>query len=320
MRTKLFATLGMLVAVLGCAEDDPGAPTADLAGGASAAETATIPAASVTTDVTAEPGSALPSASVVTPAAAPADAPAVAFLGVTVMDCQSEATRCFQDAQGAMPAECTSKLTACLGSIEVHDVGASTAAAIDTITCGTDGLSCVLEARSLSDVLACQGEVEGCVVDHVKAATGITLPTPTDLIKAAVDVLEEPLDAVGDVVEEVAMAGGKVIRATIDATGKVIDATGKVIGATVDATGKVLDATGKVVGEVVKTGATIVGDTAHAAGDLVSGTLQTGGKILGEVTGGLTSLLECSAESQQCWRKTRDYGSCSKQYDACLAR
>lgn len=267
-------------------------------------------------------------ASLETPAdpAISAEAPVgVAFYGLTVIDCQDEATECFEKNDKG----CTARLTDCLTDISLQLTQDTIQEVGETVQCGTDGLTCFSGVGEVQAAVKCQQRVEDCVIDRVKAVSGVKLPHSKrilgivgDLVDTAVDIVEPVVGIATDVVGSTAQAAGQVVGATVDTAGHVVGetvkATGKVVVATLDATGEVVgttvDATGKVVGGVLGGAVDAVGSVVVLGGNVLTGTLDAAGSVIGDVL----KVPQCSLESSRCWRETRDYPACQAEYRACL--
>jgi hypothetical protein len=208
------------------------------------------------------------------------------FYGLTVMDCQAQATQCFISNSGIRlfrrPINCSAQLTKCLASASVEVASEVVDAAADVTECGTDGVSCFVDARRLSDVRACEAAVETCVVDKVDELTGIALPTSQEIIDT-----------------------------TLGTAGVVIETATGVVG-------EVVETTTEVVGEVAETATEVVATTVDTATTVVSETVETATEVVAPVVDTAVGIVDCSAESQKCWRTTRDFFGCQRQYNACL--
>ena len=285
MKKTTFTTLSMLTVLsVGCAADDT-------------AETPTTPAPVAAEQIVA------------------ADKPVgVAFYGLTIIDCQDEATTCLEQHGDG----CTARLTDCLtdvslqiGKDRIADVG-------DTVKCGTDGLTCFSGVGELQAAVACQATVENCVIEKVDTLAKVKLPhthrildLAGSLIETAVDIVEPVVGTAVNVVGQTVDAAGEVVGKTVETTGKVVgkavDATGKVVDTAVDATGKVIGTTAHVAGEVVEAAVSTVDTVAGTAIDAVGG-----------VVDGVLDVAECSVVSSRCWRESRDFRTCQDAYRKCL--
>ena len=269
----------------------------------------------------------------------------VTFVALTVIDCQTEATKCLSanaSGRSSQAADCSAQLNECLADVKLQAPRASSQGAKDTLACGNGGVTCISDASGAVD---CQRKVEKCVVDSVGRATGLgvgaiakllgvaldtigtvvgaTVPvvgavveTATGVVKPLAGVVGNVVDAAGTVIKPVVNAAGQILDQTGKVIGTTVSAAGEVVGATVNAAGQVIDAGGKVIGQSVG----IVGDVFGAGGQVIGGTIGAAGGLLGGLGDGIAKASACSTESQKCWRDTRDYASCQKVYNACARR
>lgn len=215
-----------------------------------------------------------------------------AFYGLTVMDCQAQATQCLEDSRRGLfsllrrPVTCSVQLSACLTEATVQAAGSAVTAVAEVTSCGTQGVSCIADANDVASAIACQEHVEGCVIDTVNEHTGIELPTTREVVEAAAGVVGEVVETAVEVTEE-------VVETAVNVTGEVIETA--------------VEVTEEVVETAVDTATTVVTETVETAGEVVE-------TAVGVVNGAV----DCAAQSRQCWRDTRNLLSCQRQYNACL--
>lgn len=229
-----------------------------------------------------------------------------AFYGLTVMDCQQQATQCFKANSGfsllRRPVNCSVKLSACLAKAGTEAASNVVNEVKDVTTCGSDGLSCFADARSLRNVLSCEDGVESCVTSSVSELTGIPLPTTQQVAGAA-------LETAGAVVESTAAVAGEVAEAAAGVTKEVV-------GAAVDVTGQVVETAAGVTGQVVGTAIDVTGQVVETAVDVTKGVVQT---AAGAGVKAVKTALQCGEESRVCIRSTGKLLSCQLAYTKCLA-
>jgi hypothetical protein len=206
----------------------------------------------------------------------------VAFYGLTLMDCQNQATQCFETRprRGLFsflrrPVDCGVQLSTCVAEASAEAVLEE---AEDVTSCGLEGVSCFTDAGDLESVVSCQQHVEGCVIETVDDLTGVKLPTTAEVIETAGEIVETAVEVTGEVVETAVEVTGEVVETAVDVTGEVVD-----------------------------TAVTVVEETVETAGEVITTTVD---KVDGAV--------DCAQESRQCWRDTRDFFGCQSAYRACL--
>lgn len=218
-----------------------------------------------------------------------------AFYGLTVMDCQQQATQCFKDNTGLRlfrkPVSCSVKLTSCLTKASAEVAGNVVHEVKDVTKCGTGGVSCFADARGLRNVLACENTVESCVLDTVNDLTGIPLPTSQQVAGAAIET------------------AGQVVEVAVDATGQVIETAAEVTEHVVETAA---GATREVVSTAVEVTTEVVETAANVSKEVVQTAAATGVKVV-------KNALQCGDESRQCIRTTRKLLSCQLAYTRCLA-
>ena len=262
----------------------------------------------------------------------------VAYLGLTVMDCQAEATQCVRNGRGRFlraTLDCSVRLNACLADLAVQTAGRAAGSATEVLACGTSSVECVASSAKLSEVLACEANVETCVVDRVDDLTGIRLPTTRDVVGEAAgvvgDVLDTGVEVVGTAVDTTVHVADTAVGAAVDVASTTAEVAGTVVGTTVEVAGTAVEAGVEVVGTavdvtvgtagtVIDTAAGVAGSTVETAGGVIQGTVETAGEVVGGTVAGIGVALDCSAEARSCWRTQRDLLACQKSYRECLAK
>lgn len=218
-----------------------------------------------------------------------------AFYGLTVLDCQQQATQCFSENSGwrlfRRPVDCSLKLTSCLTSASVEVANNVVEEAADVTSCGSSGVACFRGARTLKSVLSCEASVESCVLETVNDLTGIPLPTSQQVANAAVSAAAEVIDATTEVAEE-------VVETAVGVTGEVIE--------------HAVETTGQAAETALAVGAETVDTAVAITEDVLQATAATGVKVV-------TGALQCAEESQTCIRTTRKLLSCQLAYAKCLS-
>jgi hypothetical protein len=225
----------------------------------------------------------------------------VAFYGLTVVDCQQQATQCYQ----SQPRGCSSKLARCLGRAGAEAAKGVLAETKDVTACGKSGVQCLDDATKLSAVLKCEDKVESCVLTSVQDLTGIPLPTSQ---QAVAHVAAH----VGEVAEVAVQTAGTVVAATTEVVETAVETTGQVIETGVKVTGEVAEHAVEHVGEVIETAHEVTAEVAQTATGVVSDVVDTGVAV-GK------SALQCGEESRTCLKTTGKLLSCQRAYVECLA-
>lgn len=244
----------------------------------------------------------------------------VAFYGLTVMDCQQQATQCAQNGAGkgffSSTISCSTKLTRCLGKASAEVAKGAVAETHEVAKCGTSGAECVSKAQSLSDVLACQNTAESCVVDRVKETTGIPLPTSQQVIGKVAEEAGQTIETATEVVHTVGEAAGEVVSTTVQVADHVVehavDVADRAVGTAVtvadhavehatDVAEHVVETTTKVTGEVVGTAVEVVDQAVDSTLDVAK------------------SAVQCADESRTCIKTTKKLLSCQLAYASCMA-
>jgi hypothetical protein len=242
-----------------------------------------------------------------------------AYLGLTVIDCQSEATQCVRAGQRrflSATVGCSLKLNACLVDVAAQAAVQVVGSAEEVLSCGQPSVDCVASAKRLRDVVACEAAVETCVVDKVDELTGIQLPTTHEVVEVVAGAAEDIVTTGVVVIDGVAQTGvhvvGEVVETGVEVVGAVAEGSVEVVGA-------VAEGGVQVVGAVVDTTVGLAGDTIGTAVTVVDTTVQTAGAVVHGALDGVDNVLDCSAEARSCWRTTRDLFACQKSYGDCLA-
>ena len=225
----------------------------------------------------------------------------VAFYGLTVVDCQQQATQCYQ----SQPRGCSSKLVRCLSRASTEAAKGVLAETADVAACGKSGAQCFGDAAKLSAVLACEDNVESCVLTRVKDLTGIPLPTSQHVAGEVVAHVDEVAEAAVQTVGSAVEVAGEVVETAVEKTGEVIETGVKV-------TGEVAEHAVEVTGEVIETAHQVTAEVAATATGVVSDVVETG------VSVGKTAL-QCGEESRTCLRTTGKLFSCQRAYVECLS-
>jgi hypothetical protein len=226
----------------------------------------------------------------------------VAFYGLTVMDCQHQASQCAQGHPGSgflrTALGCSAQLSECLAKAG-HELASDVLDETQEVTtCGTSGARCLSEADTLRTALACENEVETCVTGHVETLTGIPLPTSQE-------VIGEVTEHVGEVVETATEVAHEVADVVEDTADTVLDATHEVAE-------EVIETTADVAEHAVETTA----DVAEHALDTVE-TLATDAVDTTEHVA--KTALQCGEQSRDCIRTTHKLLSCQLDYAECLS-
>jgi hypothetical protein len=244
----------------------------------------------------------------------------VAFYGLTVMDCQEEATQCAQSSAGggflSRTLGCSSKLTRCLTKASAEAAKGALAETREVAKCGTSGAECVSKAQTLSDVLACQNSAESCVVDRVKETTGIALPTSQQVIGKAAEQAGQAIETATEVVATVGEAAGEVVATTVDVADHVVGHASEVAEHAVDSAVRVADhAVGHaadVAEHVVETTTAVTGEVVETAVAVVVGARDNNPRVA-------KNKLQCADESRTCIKTTKKLLSCQLAYVTCMS-
>lgn len=248
----------------------------------------------------------------------------VAFYGLTVMDCQHQASQCAQGHQAGgflrTAVGCSTELSKCLveaGHEVAHEVLDETR---EVTSCGTSGAHCLSEADSLRSALACENNVETCVTGQVETLTGIPLPTTQE-------VIAEVSDEVGEVVESATDVAHEVVDVVEDTAGTVLDATHEVVDEVVETTADVaehaVETTADVAEHAVDTTADLAEHAVDTTADVAEHAVDTVGTLATDVVdtthkAGMTAL-QCGEQSRDCIRTTHKLLSCQLDYAECLS-
>jgi hypothetical protein len=242
----------------------------------------------------------------------------VAFYGLTVVDCQQQATQCYKTQKHAL--NCSTKLARCLSRAGAEAAKGVLEETREVTACGKSGVQCVGDATKLSAVLGCEDKVESCVLGHVTELTGIPLPTSqqavAEVASTAGQVVETAVEATGEIVETGVRVAGQVVQTGTQVAEHVVETT-------LDATHQVVDTTVKVGGEVVEHAVEVTGEVLETAHAVTAEVAQTATAVVGDVvqTGlnaGKTAL-QCGEESRSCIRTTKKLLSCQLAYATCLS-
>lgn len=241
----------------------------------------------------------------------------VAFYGLTVVDCQQEATKCFQDKAGnaafRRQNSCSTKLTRCLGKASAEAAKNVADEAADVAQCGKTGSKCFTGAAELSAVLACQDKVETCVLGSVNELTGIPLPTTQqvagEIVAQAGEIVEHATEHVGEVTETAAKITGEIVETGATVVEHVAE---HAVETAVAVTDHAVGTTRRVAGDVLETTGTLTGNVLETATTVVDATVETG-------VAAAKSALQCGEESGTCIRTTKKLLSCQLAYAECLS-
>jgi hypothetical protein len=231
----------------------------------------------------------------------------VAFYGLTVVDCQQQATQCYKTEKRAIG--CSTKLARCLSRAGAEAAKNVIEETREVTACGKSGVQCFGDATKLSVVLGCEDQVESCVLGHVNELTGIPLPTSQQAVAEvathAGEIVETAVEATGEIVQTGVQVAGQVTEHVVDTAHEVVDSavtvSGEVVEHAVETTGQVLETAHEVTHEVVETATGVVGDV-----------VDTGLNV------GKTAL-QCGEESRTCIRTTKKLLSCQVAYATCLS-
>lgn len=229
-----------------------------------------------------------------------------AHLGLTVIDCQTEATQCVSSAKSRFlqaTLGCSGKLTACLADASAQAATQVIESSDEVLGCGTSNVQCVADAQKLTDVLGCERKVASCVVGTVESTTGIVLPAA---LTAVEEVVESATGVVGEVADSSLGLVDQVVESTGSVTGTVVETAGELVQTSVGVVGEVAATTASSAGEVVQTGVGVVSVVATA-------TVQS-------ASAAVDNTLSCSQTARSCWRSTRRLLGCQADYAACLVK
>jgi hypothetical protein len=243
----------------------------------------------------------------------------VAFYGLTVMDCQQQATQCAQNSAGkgflSSTLGCSSKLTRCLAKASAEAAKGAMAETREVAKCGTSGAECVSNAQKLSDVLACQNSAESCVVERVKETTGIALPTSQQVIGKVVEEAGQAIETTTAVVATVGEAAGEVVATSVDVADHVVghatEVAEQAVGTAVRVADHAVDHATNVAEHVVETTAAVTGEVVGTAVAVVDDAVDT-------TLGVAKSALQCAEESRTCIKTTKKLLSCQLAYASCM--
>jgi hypothetical protein len=205
-----------------------------------------------------------------------------AFLALTVMDCQSQATQCLEANANRRwwqrARNCTGDLVRCNTEAAFDTVETSVAEVDDVIDCADAGVDCFSDARRVSEALACEQSLEACTLETVADITGIELPTSGEIVEDTVEVVEETVDTAVTIVED-----------TVDTVVVVVEETVEVVE--------------DVVEETVDTAVEVVEGAAEVVDTTIDNTLATA---------------ECANQSRKCLSSFGGFFTCRAEYRTCM--
>lgn len=232
----------------------------------------------------------------------------VAFYGLTVMDCQQQATDCVQSNSGGFlsgTARCSTKLTKCLANASAEVAKNVVEESKQVTQCASSGVECVSGAGKLRDVLSCQNTLESCVVERVNELTGIPLPTTQQVVAEVAEHAGVVVEHATEVVETVAETAHEVVDTAVDVADHAVDTA-------VTVADRAIETTGAVAEHVVEHATEVTGAVVETATSVVTDAVDT------TLTVGKTAL-QCADESRTCIRTTKKLISCQLAYAECMA-